>query len=159
MEIIIDSRESAPLVFKNDYIDKVSVRKLDVGDYSCVFKDGYQVPIFFERKSIGDLFSTMGMGYKRFKREMLRAHNSNKTLILIVEGSLHDVFAGYEYSTIEGLSMVRKLFTLWVKHGLIPVFCNSRREMSEYITQFYIAAGKEYVRRKKEEGAVEQLPS
>jgi len=149
LEIFIDTRESAPLSFKNEYITKVVRRKLSVGDYGCVFKDGYEVPVFFERKALGDLFSTLGTGYKRFKREILRSHESKKTLILIIEGSLFKVLAGYEYSNLTGLSIIRKLFTLWVRYGVMPVFCNSREEMAEYITQFYISAGKEYVRREK----------
>jgi ERCC4-type nuclease len=102
----------------------------------------------FDRKSVSDLYGTMGKGYPRFKREMIRSQESNTQLFIIVEGSLTEVLKGYEYSQIKGVSMIYKLFTLWAKHGVQTIFCSSRREMAEYITQFYIALGKERIRRK-----------
>ena len=149
MKIIIDTREQAPLKFKNRYITEVISRKLDIGDYGCQFEDGHIPDIFFERKSIGDLFGTLGKGYERFKREIIRSQESKQTLFIIIEGSLTKIFLGYEHSTLKGISIVYKLYTLWVKHGIQPIFCKDRAEMAEYITQFYIACGKEYVRKRK----------
>ena len=91
----------------------------------------------------------MGKGYGRFKREIQRAHEGKSTLIIIVEGTLTEVAKGYSHSQIKGVSMVYKLFTLWIRYGVQTVFCKDRREMSGYIMNFYIACGKEYVRRKK----------
>lgn len=145
MKIIIDTREQLPLKFKHPFITDVVVHKLDVGDYGVVFEDGHTPPFFFDRKSIGDLFGTMGQGYERFKQCIIRSHESRVTLFIIVEGSLFSVLKGYEHSTIKGTSVVYKLFTLWIKYGVQTVFVNDRREMSEYITQFFIAVGKRHV--------------
>jgi len=150
LEILCDTREQTPLKFSHPYISKVAKKKLDFGDYGCKFRDGHIVPIFFERKSIGDLYGTMGTGYKRFKREIIRSQQAKSTLFIIVEGSLTEVGKGWKHSKISGKSMKLKLYTLWVKHGIQTIFTINRREMSEYITQFYIACGKDYVRRKHE---------
>ena len=56
-----------------------------------------------------------------------------------------DVFKGTKYSDIDGKSVVYKLFTLWLKYGVQPVFVKDRKEMAEYITQFFIAVGKRHV--------------
>jgi len=120
---------------------------MDVGDYGAEFEDGHIVPIVFDRKSMGDLFGTMGRGYGRFKKCITRANDSNTTLFIIVEGSMTKVLKGYERSQIKGISMIYKLFTLWVKHGVQTIFCKDRAEMAEYITQFYIACGKQHVKR------------
>lgn len=149
MYIIQDTREQKPLRFKHPYIEGVKVEKLDVGDYCCEFTDGYRPKIVFDRKAIGDLYGTMGKGYKRFKNCISRSQNTNTTLFIIVEGSLSKVLKGYERSQIKGISIVYKLFTIWVRHGVQTIFCKDRAEMSEFITQFYIACGKEHVKKEK----------
>ena len=87
----------------------------------------------------------MGSGYTRFKQCIIRSHENNVKLFIIIEGNLLDVFKGTTYSTLEGSSVVYKLFTLWVKYGVQVVFVQNRREMSEYITQFFIAVGKKHI--------------
>lgn len=123
-----------------------------MGDYGCEFEDGTIVPIYFDRKSIGDLYGTMGKGYRRFKDCISRSQENATTLFLIIEGTLTKVSNGYSRSQIAGKSMVRKLFTLHVKYGVQTIYCKDRAEMSQYITQFFIACGKEHVRRKKDNG-------
>lgn len=149
MKIIQDTREQAPLKFHNNQITEIVKRKLDVGDYGCEFEDGHIVPIVFERKSIADLFGTLGKGYKRFKKEIIRAQEANIQIFIIIEGTLADVQKGYEYSKIKGDQITKQLFTLWLKHNIMPIFVKDRREMSDYIINFYIASGKQYLRRSK----------
>ena len=154
MTILIDTREQTPLEFTHQFITNVERIKLDVGDYGCRFADDHIPSIFFERKSIGDLFGTMTSGYKRFKREILRAQESKTTLIIIIEGTLSKVLRGYEHSTVEGITIVKKLLTLWVKYGIKPVFCKDRDEMSLYIAEFYCAVGRQYIENKKKQKQV-----
>jgi ERCC4-type nuclease len=144
MKILSDTREQLPLDFNHDVI----VQKLDVGDYGCQFKDGHIPNIFFDRKSISDLYGTMGKGYKRFKKCILRAQESDTTLMIIVEGSFTEVLKGYKFSQIRGVSMIMKLFTIWIRYGVMTVYCKDREEMSRYISEFYQGVGREYVRRK-----------
>ena len=149
MVILCDTREQSPLKFSHRYITSVAKKKLDFGDYGCKFSDGHLVNVFFERKSLGDLYGTMGTGYKRFKREIVRAQEAKATLFIIVEGSLTEVGKGYKHSKIYGRSMKQKLFTLWIKHGIQTIFTTSRKEMAEYITQFYLACGRQHITRQE----------
>ena len=147
MKILIDSREQAPLVFPIDGIcTETKLATLDVGDYQAEYTDGTRPPVVFERKGLGDLFGTMTAGYARFKREMERAQEQGIRLILLIEGTLTDVYAGHTYSQFAGSSCVQKLFTLWVKYDLYPVFCANRSEMSRYIIEFYAGIGRNYKR-------------
>ena len=50
-----------------------------------------------------------------------------------------DVFRGLSYSKIQGISIIRTLFSLWIRYGIVPVFANGRGEASEYIYQYYMA--------------------
>ena len=131
MKIIVDSREQDILDFPFKQVSEIVVQKLDVGDYACEV-DGKLLPIIFERKSKGDLFGTLGKGNKRFRKELQRAIDSDVKLVLIVECSLVSVLSGYTYkskgrkrtSKLKGSSVLKTMFTLWVKYGLFPVFCS-----------------------------------
>jgi ERCC4-type nuclease len=90
----------------------------------------------------------MGKGYKRFKREIIRSQESNATLFIIVEGSLTEVGKGFKHSQIKGSSMKQKLYTLWIRHGIQTIFTSNRKEMAEYITQLYLACGREHIKKK-----------
>ena len=149
MVILIDTREQRPLPFKADgAVTGTRRTKLSVGDYGCEYNDGTRPPLFFERKSITDLFSTMGKGYARFKDELNRAKLSNYRLVLLIEGSLSAVYKGVPRSDLRGESVVKKLFTLWVKYDLYPVFC-SRAEMVEYIRESYEAIGRLAIKKRR----------
>lgn len=147
MIMLIDSREGLPLDFNHEFITGIKVQKLEVGDYCCLYTDGTIPNIIFERKSIGDLFGTMGNGYDRFKREIIRAKELNIKLIIIIEASLSKVLKGYEPSQLKGISIVKKLFTLWVRYDLTPVFVKDREEASKFITEYYLALGRNTFRK------------
>lgn len=120
-----------------------------VGDYMAEFEDGYRPSFSFERKSVGDLYGTMTGGYKRFRKEIDRARQAETKLFLIVEGTLTDVYAGYKHSSWDGESMVKKLYTLRVRHDIETIFCQSRWECSQVIAEFFEAVGREYARAKQ----------
>jgi len=144
MKIIVDTREQTALKFKHVTVS----RKLDVGDYGCQFKDGHIPDIFFERKTIGDLYGTLGKGYKRFKKEITRAIDTDTTLLIIVDGTFTQVLNGYRYSRRAGISIITQLMTIWVRHGIRPIFCKDAKEMALFITEFYKGVGREYVKQK-----------
>lgn len=148
MVIMVDSREQNPLSFSHPFVEGLEVGKLQVGDYQAKFKDGYLPPIIFERKSLQDLFGTLSAGYKRFKRECNRAIESKITLIIIIEASLTKISHGFERSSRNPEEIIKQLFTLYIKHGIPFVCCNTREESALYITNFYIAIGKEYIRKR-----------
>ena len=91
----------------------------------------------------------MGKGYKRFKKEIIRSHDAGATLFIIVEGTLSEVGRGFKHSTMSPSSVTMKLYTLWIRHGIQTIFCESREEMVEYITNFYVACGREHVRKRE----------
>lgn len=142
MKIIIDSREQLPLHFNDTYVTEVRTDCLPFGDYGCEYLNGYECPIVFERKSIPDLFGTLSKGYERFKRELEKAKQADLKLILIIEGTLSDVYRGCEYSKRNPFSVVKQIFTLWVRYDLYPVFCKDRHEMSRFIIETYTALGR-----------------
>lgn len=123
---------------------------LPYGDYSAMI-DGRQVPIFFERKSIGDLWNTMTSdNYDRFKKEMRRAADFGHKLILITEGSYTDIEAGYSFSEFSGPSMLKKLAMLEVKYDLQWIACESREVMSKKIADMFLAVDRYWKRLEKE---------
>ena len=131
--LLVDSREQTPLEFeKMEGVDKVETIGLPFGDYTCMV-DGRQIPVAFERKSLGDLYGTMTSGYLRFKKEMVKAKECGHKLILITEGTYSDVEAGYSHSEFSGEAMVKKLETLAVKYDLEWWPCESRQVMAKRI--------------------------
>lgn len=151
MKILTDTREQTPLDFEvgTHNITEVKRVALSVGDYMAEFEDGYRPSFSFERKSIGDLFGTMTAGYERFKKEMQRAKEARIKLFLIVEAGLSDVYSGYEHSSWDGESMVKKIYTLRLRYDLETIFCQSRWESKKHIAEFFEAVGREYARAKK----------
>lgn len=143
LRIKVDSREQLRLDFSNSHVFSESVvEALPFGDYWAEYKNAnewQEIPIVFERKSLVDCFGTLTGGYTRFKNEMKRAKDAGVLFILIIEGSLKTVFEGCEYSKFSGESMLKKLFTLWVRYDVIPVFCNDRDEMRRFIEEMYSA--------------------
>ena len=142
MKIIIDTREQEPLIFADPLVTETYTTKLEVADYAAEFKNGYCPPVVFERKSINDLFGTLGKGYERFKRELEAAKELGLQVIIIVEGTLFDVLMGIPHSQRDGSSVVKQLFSIWIRYNVYPVFCSNRVEMAQYIVHFYSAIGR-----------------
>ena len=140
MILIIDTREIKSLIFNHPEVKETKRQKLIVGDYQAILDDGFIVPVIFERKgSLADLWKSLTKEYPRFRREVIRAREANITLILIIEATLLKVLKGFERSEVSGISIVKTIFSLWVRYGVIPVFCRSREEMQEFIIQYYMA--------------------
>jgi len=138
LKLLQDSREQLPLEFNDGVFEEIEIRGMPVGDYWLEI-DGKEVPLCFERKSLGDLFSTMTSGYARFKKELARAKEAGLTVILVIEGSMREVAVGYEYSRFSGDSMLKKLAMLRVRYDLEYHFFNDRREMSRFIEEIFSA--------------------
>lgn len=146
MQILVDTREQRPLDFQAyPLVTQVCPETLTVGDYAVRYTSGVVPPVRFERKSLGDLFSTMTSGYPRFKREILRAQAAHLQLILMIEGTLTRVYQGFDRSQLAGESCVKKLFTLAVRYELYPVFCQSRGEMADFMVETFAALGRSLV--------------
>lgn len=143
LKLIVDSREQKPLEFREGIFDKIEVEGMPVADYWCMV-DEREVPLCFERKSLGDLFGTMTHGYERWKRQMKKAQDFGLQMILLIEGSMRDVGKGYEHSQFSGDSMLKKLAMLRVKYDLEYHFCNDRREMARHIEEMFSAVARNW---------------
>lgn len=111
--------------------NKMVIEKLDVGDYAI---QGLEDTIMFERKTIGDLWGTLGntKNYQRFLREMKRAQN-HKLKFLIIEGNLADIDKGYRYSQVSANNIHAKLTSLQVKHNLHVIFAGNGKRAQTYV--------------------------
>lgn len=93
--INIDTREQNELMFFSTIKGKLSI-----GDYTLAGK--HHNSIYIERKSIGDAggtfskIATDGLYLSRFERELLRAREDNKYVIILVECSILD-FKKYRF--------------------------------------------------------------
>lgn len=164
MKIYRDTREQKKLEFEvGGLVSEVIDIKLPYGDYAGAWedKDGKHIefmPIFFERKSLGDLYGTLGKGMERFKKEIERAKEDGSQLIIIVEACFAEVLYGYEYSRMEGDAIIKTLMTLWVKHDIPHILCNDRDDMKRTILEMFSAVGRNFkpMRRKHHESRVEE---
>ena len=86
--ITIDTREQKPLNFKGI---ESSFSKLEFGDYSSYFL------LAVERKSLGDLVSTLCSGFDRFKREIERAKSSGGYIVVVSDCDINQ-FLSFNYS-------------------------------------------------------------
>lgn len=145
MLLLVDTREQLPLEFKFP----TKVGKLSVGDYGCQYDDGHICPTLIERKSLNDLFGSLGKNYKRFGREIVRAHKNNQNIIIAIEGSISNILVGTRFSFISGIKIMRTLLTLWVRYGVISVFCKDREEMSVFVAEFYCAYNRNRIKEAK----------
>lgn len=142
MVILVDSREQKPLEFSHPFITEVRRCKLDVGDYCCEYKNGTIAHTVFERKSINDLFKTVTIDHARYRSEIERGKESNLKIILIIEGNLSKVKRGIKYSTMVGERIIKTVFTMFIRYGVIPVFCKDRQECADFIIDYYLAYGR-----------------
>jgi DNA excision repair protein ERCC-4 len=88
--VVIDSREGLPYAFTGIVSDAKDgrlpvrvttiVRGLPSGDYSL---EGFENRVAVERKSLGDLFSTLGGSRDRFQRELARLAEMEHAAVVI----------------------------------------------------------------------------
>jgi len=148
--ILCDTREQNPLDFDHPYVEGTIRIALPVGDYCVEYKDAHRPSIYFERKSITDLFGTMGKGYKRFRREIQRSQEKKAELIIIIEGTVTDILRGTKYSQIDGLKILRTILSVWNNYKVVSVFCRDRKEMATFIAEYYCAYARNRIRKTNE---------
>jgi len=131
-KIVVDTREQLPLWKTNTVI-----KKLDAGDYSI---EGFEDKICIERKSLADLFGTLGKGHKRFKEELKRAESLDYFAI-VIDGSFTSAykkdFPGSYHSKMKGFVVTAILFTLHVKYNIPIFFAQNRTESKQIIKHLF----------------------
>jgi ERCC4-type nuclease len=130
--IIIDSREQRPYDFQNIKPEspETIIQGLNTGDYSVV---GLEDKICCERKSISDLFSSVGSGRKRFENEMVRMSEFDYAA-LIIESSLAGIFmCPPGRSRMNTKAVFRTLISWSIKYN-VHVWPMWDRESAEKVT-------------------------
>lgn len=115
--VLIDSREQRPLRFPPDLGVDCGGATLPAGDYSV---RGFTSLIALERKSVGDLVSTLTQGRERFENELDMLAEYRWRAIL-VEGRRGDVEAGIYRSLATPQSIIGSLRAIWMRWG-VPTF-------------------------------------
>jgi DNA excision repair protein ERCC-4 len=139
-KIICDTREQLPL-WEDDEVVRAGLK---TGDYSIL---GYENFVSIERKSLPDLFGTLGSGHLRFKKELERALKL-KYFAIVIEGTLTDVlnkaYSGSNYSQMKGETIAKILATLSVKYGIHIYYTNGRKESKAIIRLLFDSFIKTY---------------
>ena len=147
-EISIDRREQAPWSFAGleHSGHALAVRRtwatLKTGDYSIV---GLEDRVVVERKSLSDLYRSVGADRERFRREHERMALLDFAAV-VVEAPWSRILEGYEHSRMAGES-VRGTAIAWARrYGVHWVACEGRRaaeEMTFWILWHAANGGKE----------------
>lgn len=133
-EIVVDTREQAPLTFSNiggyDVINK-RFYALPTGDYSIV---GMESRIAIERKSVADFYHSIGSDRERFEREMVRLSRMEFAAV-VIEGMVTD-----RPSIVRmGVKSATHTIMSWeVRYGVIFRECPHGRREAELRTFHYL---------------------
>jgi DNA excision repair protein ERCC-4 len=114
--VVVDTREQRPYQFEGIRADANDGRRplrvpvesvtLESGDYSV---KGYEDLVAVERKSLDDLYGTLGQGRERFERELVRL-NSMWYAAVMVEADWQTVLASPpERSQLNPLTVFRSV--------------------------------------------------
>lgn len=143
--IIVDTREQVPYQFANMIADaadggeRIAVLyergTLKQGDYSLL---GYETSVSVERKSLSDLFGTLGQGRDRFERELERLATYRFAMV-VVEAEWRTVLDAWPREFVEihdwATEQCRKGTDLaqhchrWLQ-ALTPLVCNDAHRHS-----------------------------
>tara|TARA_Y100000593_G_scaffold18779_1_gene37470 strand:- start:36 stop:527 length:492 start_codon:yes stop_codon:yes gene_type:complete len=110
-------------------------KKLDVGDYTI---SGLEDIVMVERKTLGDLYNTLGRqdNYERFIREMERAKN-HRLRYLVIEANLSDVDKGYKWSRVRPANIHAKLISLQVKYNVHVIFAGRQDKARAWVRKLF----------------------
>lgn len=127
--IIIDSREQRPYFFESIKPDVPPTERktLKTGDYSI---KGLEQNITVERKSLADLFGSVGKGRKRFEREMVRMSKFDYAA-LIIESSLAGIFTNPPNRSKMNPKAVFRTLISWSQKHNVYVWPMWNREAAE----------------------------
>jgi ERCC4-type nuclease len=128
--VICDTREQQPLFSPCEWVVR---KKLDVGDYSIV---GMESMITVERKSLADLYGTIGQGYDRFERELKRAV-TYRWKGLVIESEEGDIYNNADvYSSIHPNLVYQVLASLESHHWHVYAAKNRARARAWILSRF-----------------------
>lgn len=130
--IIIDTREQCPFDFYHQTPNQPLTERgtLKTGDYSI---KGLENKITIERKSLIDLFGSMGKGRRRLEAEFLRMSKFDYAAI-VIESNLSNIFTNPPgRSKMNPKAVFRTLISWSVKYN-VCVWPMWNREAAERVT-------------------------
>lgn len=127
MIIAIDTREQSPFEFPGI---PTQIGTLPTGDYSIVRMTSR---IAIERKSLPDLYSTVGQGRDRFERELERLCEMEYAAV-VIESTWEDIARRPpSYSQLQPKTVVRSLLT-WSQRFNVHVFAAGPKPLAARLT-------------------------
>lgn len=138
--VLIDGREKAPYQFTGLRTDAAQGRKkivvptqwayLHTGDYTAA---GMEDVVCVERKSLSDLYSTLGSNRDRFRAEHERMAEMKRACV-IIESTWYEIIGWPpERSRLNPKVVMRTSISWFVKYG-VPWFTCEDRRFSEICT-------------------------
>ena len=132
--VIVDGREKRPYTFEGLRADARDLRRplvvktewghLRTGDYSI---EGMEEQVCIERKSLQDIFATVGQHRARFEREHQRMAEFDFAAV-VVEADLRTVLNNPPaYSRLPPKSIFRTALAWQVRYGVQWIWAGSRR--------------------------------
>lgn len=136
MIIIVDSKEQRP--FDLSWCDhKVKVGNLITGDYSIHGHENNKlvpgVGVTIERKSLQDLYGTLGQGRDRFRREFERMADF-KFACVIIEADFHIISQNPPIRSKLKPKVVTQTIWSWMVQYRIPFIACPNREFAARAT-------------------------
>lgn len=143
--VAVDSREQAPYGFENlplpgrrggkRLVVPVEYRGLAAGDYSIV---GLEDCVAVERKSLEDLFATLGQGRERFEREIEKLSIYQRAAIM-VEADWREIcrpseFRGRWRSRLNPRSVWGTVFSWSQRYPRVHWYAMGSRRLAELAT-------------------------
>ena len=138
-EVIVDTREQQPLIT----CPPATLGTLRTGDYSVA---GYETVMSFERKSLSDLFGSVGKGRRRFLRTCRRL-SVMPVRGLIIEASAEDIVNHSGYSKLQGTKVLATLMS-WggVAYGVPVWLCGTDRGLARDMLMGLLRFGRDRLR-------------
>lgn len=139
--VVIDTREQRPFTFEGMKCDAAdgggpltvpTVRgTLKSGDYSL---RGYETAVAVERKSLEDLYGTLGQGRERFERELVRL-SSHRFAAVVIEATWPEVCADPPpHTSLPPKTVFRSIVAWSVRYPAIHWFPAGPRRLAEVTT-------------------------
>lgn len=149
--ILVDQREKAPYRFTGLRADAKHNRRplivptesghMKTGDYAI---KGLEHLAVVERKSLADLYSTLGQNRERFEREHERMAADVARPVIVVEASWFEVVnLPPDYSRLNPKTVFRTAISWYVRYGVPWIMAEDRRLAELYTFQFLTKVWKE----------------
>lgn len=138
-DLVIDTREPVETAWQfNGCISKhvgfrLERRALAAGDYAAQLPgdDSPEATAVVERKTYGDLLSTLTHGRDRFERELERL-TEYAFRALVIEATLEDIARGVGHSRAHPRAIIASLVAFSQRFGVHVVFAGDRRHAEAY---------------------------